>query len=160
MLQKMATLFASITLMFYFYVITAYIEVPVVDERMFGDFQTKNSMFARVFLAGHIVGSYFLWQLVAACAEIMVAGAVAHWYYRRKRIGDCCPNFRIGICPTLGPVVNLIQYNLVTAVAGAILILITSISRFLIDFIQNTTQKENLFKMAKVFATMIAEKVD
>ena len=80
LLQPLTTLLAFIILMFCFFVIVYYINtlgVPIVDKRMFGDFQPNNSMLVRALLVGHIVGSYFLWQFVTACAEIIVAGAVA-----------------------------------------------------------------------------------
>jgi len=140
LLQPVPTLIFLTILTFYFFTIGAYIytiETPVVDERMFVEFVQENSSSPFALLFAHFSGSFVVWQFVTACEEIIVAGAVANWYYRRERIGDCCPNSRIGICPTLGPIIYLVRYNLGTAATGSLLIAITAGLRLLNDSTQD-----------------------
>jgi len=144
LLQPVVSLIFLILMLFYFFAITAYIyaiEEPVVDERMFVEFEEDNSTSRDGLFAAHVLGCYAVWQFAAACEQMIVAGAIANWYYRRERIGDCCPNSRIGICPTLGPTIYVMKYNLGTAAAGSLLITLTAAFRLVLDYAKKKSQE-------------------
>ena len=147
LLQPLVTMIFLLLLIFYFFTISAYIftiEVPVVDDRMFVEYKRNETSSYKSLFAGHVVGCYIIWQFMTACEKMIVAGAVANWYYRREKLSDCCSNSRISICPTLEPTQYVIRYNLGTAAAGSLLITVTSWIRFISDYARKKVQEEGV----------------
>ncbi|XP_074640243.1 choline transporter-like protein 1 [Tubulanus polymorphus] len=78
----------------------------------------------------YVFGFLWLTQFVVACHEIVIAGAIATWFFTRnkKKLGCCSP-----ILASIG---RLIRYHLGSAAFGSFIIALVKFARLILAYIQ------------------------
>ncbi|XP_011296701.1 CTL-like protein 1 [Fopius arisanus] len=74
----------------------------------------------------YIIGFVWISEFITACQELVIAGAVAHWYFRGKD-ANTSP-----VCSAIG---KLVSYHLGSVACGSLLITIFKVPRLILTYI-------------------------
>ncbi|XP_018324863.1 CTL-like protein 1 [Agrilus planipennis] len=80
----------------------------------------------------YLIGLIWTSEFIMACQQMVIAGAVAHWFYRNKYKDDSHISYAIG---------KLIKYHLGSVALGSLLITIVKIPRLILTVLRAKLQK-------------------
>ena len=76
----------------------------------------------------HLFGLFWTSQFILACQEIVLAGAVATWYFTREKSSISSP--------FTSSIYRLVRYHIGSAAFGSLIIAIIQMARFILGYIQ------------------------
>ncbi|KAK2583579.1 hypothetical protein KPH14_009523 [Odynerus spinipes] len=80
----------------------------------------------------YIIGLIWTSEFIIACQDMVIAGAVAHWYFRGK---DASPS---PVCSAIG---NLISYHMGSVACGSFLITLFKLPRLILTYLHKKFEK-------------------
>uniref|UniRef100_F1KTR1 Choline transporter-like protein n=1 Tax=Ascaris suum TaxID=6253 RepID=F1KTR1_ASCSU len=92
----------------------------------------------------HFVGLIWTTEFVFACHRMVVAGAVATWYFKRKASSPCCSSLS-----------NLIGYHLGSVALGSFIITLVKLPRYVLMYIHAKLKESNNFIAKYILRCMI-----
>ena len=116
LVQPLVTSIFQISLFMYVFAIGVYlftIVIPVTDKRGFVSFELVNKNMSTLLFTAELLGCCWVFQFMLACEYIIIAGALADWYFKRQH--NAC-------CPTKTPTLYLLCYQLGTAAYGSLVV--------------------------------------
>ena len=129
----------------HFFTICAYIftiDVPVIDKYGFVSFDFDKKTPHWWLFAFHLFSSYWFREFLLACQDIIVAGALADWFFKRQQ-NVCCPKFKFLPCALITPTLYVLRYQLGTAAYGSFVITAVSPIRVLMECSKTLVQKSD-----------------
>ncbi|KAF5295092.1 hypothetical protein FQA39_LY13243 [Lamprigera yunnana] len=106
-------------------------EISLTDLKKFTEIHYVDPLWVKYMWWVYIIGLIWTSEFIMACQQMVIAGSVAHWYYRQKYTNGSHVTY--AVC-------KLLKYHLGSVALGSLLITIFKIPRLILTYLHAKLQ--------------------
>ncbi|XP_043275999.1 choline transporter-like 1 isoform X2 [Venturia canescens] len=108
------------------------LDLPIKSPKTFTFVEFVDSTWVKYMWWVYIIGLIWISEFITSCQDMVISGAVAHWYFRGKN-ASASP-----VCSAMG---NLVSYHLGSVACGSLLITIFKLPRLILTYLHQKFER-------------------